>query len=143
MSSFKDTKCYIMCFANADDANLLIDILEMHWQIKVWLISEPFDKDPKLYNKTVIFNLGFRIRWETLMSKLGSIKDKITYCQHQPLMVNLNNADEVIEKVKKNLSICFRGDIQTLDIDLAIANEQKYQKRPMPIDEPKPKNPRF
>lgn len=116
----------------------------MNWQIKIWLISEPFDNDVKKYNKTVIFNLGFRIKWETLVSKLGEIRNKITYLQYQNLMVDLNNKELVIDKVKKNLNCCFRANIQSFDIDLAISNEQKYGKRSSTsVDEYVSKNPRF
>lgn len=133
-----------MCFNNAEDANLLIDLLELNWQIKIWLINVPFEKNPDEYKYTVIFNLGFRIKWSTLMDKLGDVREKIKYCQYQNLMIDLNNEEAVKSKVMGNLNLCFRGNVKSFDINNAIEQEQRYAKRTIsPINEPKLKHPRF
>lgn len=144
MSSF-DTKCYIFVFESDKFANMLIDILEMNWKIKIWLIKDPFEKDPKKYNKTVIINLGFRIKWSTLLNKFGIVKDHVTYAACFNLMTDLSDDDKVIEKVKKNLNTSFAAEIKSIDFDEVIQQENLYAnnyKRKSEYEPPK-KLPRF
>lgn len=125
---------YIFLFLNKEDTDNCCDVFEMHWANSKMLCSEINIKTYIGEEKCVFLcaiQLGFRINWSTLKDRLGvKILDDIYYFQRQTIHGDINDIDLFVDKIKKTLQVCFKNNIQSLDIhkeaekELAFKNKQ-------------------
>lgn len=128
---------YIFCFQSKDDTDNCCDVLDMHWpNIKILCYSEKFNdiSNHDFAVSTEYFiccvQLGFRINWTTLKSKLGEkILTDIKYFQRQTIKESMDHPDEFKSIITGNLKVCFRNKIPSIDFNVEIEKENNFKKK--------------
>lgn len=135
---------YIFLFLEKEQADNCCDVFEMLWSnCKIVCQSINLEKREKPFFLVVI-QLGFKINWSTLIDKIGSkIIDDIYYFQRQMIHENINNVDSFLDIVKRNLEVCFRNNVHSLDIHKEAEKELAFKKKQTSTDEPAPKRARW
>lgn len=142
--SIMSEQSYIFLFEEKDEADNCCDVFEMLWSnCKIICQSINLEKREKPFCLVVI-QLGFKINWSTLIDKIGSkIINDIYYFQRQVIREDINNADSFLDIVKRNLAVCFRNNVVTLDIYKEAEKELNFKKKQTSSDEPTPKRARW
>lgn len=123
-----DNNVFLVCFHTKEEGANFLDVVEMYWPNVNYYCSDLEVKDKKF--ALVILKLGFRILYGTLKQKLGpKILKDISYLQKQNLLIEFDKQEEVIEKAKGNLRVCFNNEIPSIDIEEQAEKEQQYKAR--------------
>lgn len=136
---------YIFLFEEKDQADNCCDVFEMHWSnCKILCTTINIEKHSDKTYCLVVIQLGFKINWSTLLDKIGSkiIKD-IYYFQRQVIREDFSNSEIFLDIVKKNLNVCFRNNVVSLDIIKEAEKELAFRAKQVTSSEPTPKRARW